>query len=63
MGNTPLDLAYAEEVKEALRKQGGKHSLFYAVEKGKPDLVAKLIKEGADAALTNEVRARTHVKT
>ena len=56
-------MADAEEVKEALRKHGGKHLLFYAVEKGKPDLVAKLIKEGADAALPDKVRARAYVKT
>ena len=61
MGRTPLDLAYAEEVKEALRKHGGKHSLFYAVGKNMPELVAKLIEEGADAPLTNKVRARTYV--
>ena len=62
MGKTPLDYANAEEVKEALRKHGGKHSLFYAVKKDMPELVAKLIEEGADAALTNKVRARTQVK-
>ena len=49
-------------MKEALRKHGGKHSLFYAVTKDMPELVAKLIEEGADAALTNAVRARTYVK-
>ena len=54
--------AGAEEVKEALRKHGGKHSLFYAVEKDMPEMVAKLIEEGADAALTNGVRACTYVK-
>ena len=55
-------MADAEEVKEALRKYGGKHSLFYAVEKDMPEMVAKLIEEGADAALTNAVRARTYVR-
>ena len=55
-------MADAEEVKEALRKHGGKHSLFYAVKKDMPELVAELIEEGADAALTNAVRARTYVK-
>ena len=56
-------MADAEEVKEALRKHGGKHSLFYAVKKDMPELVAELIEEGADAALTDAVRARTYVKT
>ena len=56
-------MADAEEVKEELRKYGGKHSLFYAVEKDMPELVAKLIEEGADAALTNGVRACAYVKT
>ena len=50
-------------MKEALRKHGGKHSLFYAVEKDMPEMVAKLIEEGADAALADTVRARTYVKT
>ena len=51
-GKTPLDWADAEEVKAVLREQGGKHSIFYAAE-GMPELVAELVKEGADAALTN----------
>ena len=55
-------MADAEEVKEELRKHGGKHSLFYAAEKDMPEMVAKLIEEGADAALTNAVRARTYMK-
>jgi len=37
-----------EEVKTALREHGAKHSLFYAAEKGMVELVADLIKEGAD---------------
>ena len=55
-------MADAEEVKEALRKHGGKHSLFYAAEMGMAEVVEELIEEGADAALTNAVRARTQVK-
>ena len=35
-------------MKAALREHGGKHSLFHAAEKGKPELVAELIQEGAD---------------
>ena len=42
------------------REHGGKHSLFYAAEKGMAELVEELIEEGADAALTNAVRARAH---
>jgi hypothetical protein len=38
-GKTPLDLARKEEVKVALREHGGKHSLFYAAEKGMAELV------------------------
>ena len=35
-------------MKAALREHGGKHSLFHAAEKGKSELVAELIQEGAD---------------
>ena len=62
-GKTPLDCAKTDEVKAALCEHGGKHSLFYAVDKDMPELVAKLIEEGADAALTNGVRACAYVKT
>ena len=31
-----------------LREHGGKHSLFYAVEKGSPEMVEELIEKGAD---------------
>jgi hypothetical protein len=41
-------LAKNDEVKTALREHGAKHSLFYAAEKGMVELVADLIKEGAD---------------
>ena len=47
-GKTPLDLARNDEVKTALREHGAKHSLFYAAEKGMVELVADLIKEGAN---------------
>ena len=53
-GKTALDYAKADEVKAALREHGGKHSLFYAVSEGMPELLATLIEEGADAALTDE---------
>ena len=43
-GKTPLDIARTEEVKAALREHGGKHSLFYAAEKGMHEEVAELIK-------------------
>ena len=62
-GKTPLDLASKEEVKVALREHGGKHSLFYAAEKGMAELVEELMEEGADAAITNAVRPRTRAKT
>ena len=52
-GKTPLDYATVEEVKAALREHGGKHSLWHAAAEGMPEVVAELIKEGADAALTN----------
>ena len=48
-GKTPLDWARNEEVKAALREHGAKHSLFHAAEEGILELVAELIKEGADA--------------
>jgi hypothetical protein len=44
-----------EEVKTALRKHGAKHSLFYAAEKGIVELVADLIKEGAEVNEKNHV--------
>ena len=62
-GKTPLDLARTEEVKVALREHGGKHSLFYAAEEGMAELVEELISGGADAAVTNAVRARRRAKT
>ena len=37
-----------EEVKTALREHGAKHSLFYAAKEGMVELVADLIKEGAN---------------
>ena len=40
--------AQTEEVKAVLRKHSGKHSLFFAVVQGVPELVAELIEEGAD---------------
>ena len=58
-GKNPLDYVKAEEMKAALREHGGKHSLFYAAER--PELVAELIKEGADAARTDKVRACTYM--
>ena len=48
-------------MKAALREHGGKHSLFYAGEKGMPELVAEFLKEGADASLTDGVRACAYV--
>ena len=44
-----------EEVKTAMREHGAKHSLFYAAEKGMVELVADLIKEGADVNDKNHV--------
>ena len=52
---TPLDEAEDEEVKAVLREHGGKHSLFGAVENNMPEVVAELIKEGADVNQQNEV--------
>jgi len=45
---TALDVATNDEVKAALRQHGARHSLFYAAEQGMLELVADLIKEGAD---------------
>jgi hypothetical protein len=42
-------------VKAVLRKHGGKHSLFHAVEEGMLEVVAELIKDGADAHEKNRV--------
>ena len=55
MGETPLDWAKNDEVKTALREYGAKHSLFYAAEKGMVEVVADLIKEGADVNEKNQV--------
>ena len=46
--NTALDVATNDEVKAALRQHGARYSLFYAAEEGILELVADLIKEGAD---------------
>ena len=55
-GKTPLDEAQDnEEVKAVLREHGGKHSLFGAVENNMPEVVAELIKEGADVNQQNGV--------
>ena len=58
-GKTPLDYAdfaaLREEVKTALREHGAKHSLFYAAEEGMVELVADLIKEGANVNEKNIV--------
>ena len=54
-GNTPLDDAKTEDVKTALREHGGKHSLFYAIEKGMHEEVAELIKGGADVNFQDRV--------
>ena len=54
-GGTPLDIAETEEVKAALREHGGKHSLFYAIEKGMHEEVPELIKGGADVNFQNAV--------
>jgi len=47
-GQTPLDFAWNDEVKTALREHGAKHSLFYAAGRAMVELVADLIEEGAD---------------
>ena len=54
-GRTPLDIAKTEEVKAALREHGGKHSLFYAIEKGMHEEVSELIKGGADVNFQDRV--------
>jgi ankyrin repeat protein len=51
---TALDVATNDEVKAALRQHGARHSLFYAAEEGMHELVADLIKEGADVNEQNE---------
>jgi hypothetical protein len=48
-------LAKNDEVKTALREHGAKHSLFYAAEKGMVEVVADLIKEGANVNEKNNV--------
>ena len=42
-------------MKAVLRKHGGKHSLFHAAEGGMLEVVAELIKDGADAHEKNQV--------
>ena len=54
-GYTPLDHAQNEEVMAALREHGAKRSLFKAATEGMLELVADLIKEGADVNEKNEV--------
>ena len=54
-GKTPLDYAETEEVEAALREHGGKHSLFYAAEKGLHEEVPEIIKGGADVNFQNRV--------
>ena len=54
-GRTPLDIAKTEEVKAALREHGGKHSLFYAIEKGMHEEVPEIIKGGADVNFQDRV--------
>ena len=54
-GRTPLDIAKTEEVEAALREHGGKHSLFYAAQKGMHEEVPELIKGGADVNFQNTV--------
>ena len=54
-GKTPLDFAKKEEVKDALRQHGGKHSLIGAAEKGMHEEVSELIKGGADVNFQNKV--------
>ena len=50
-----IDEVKKEEVKTALREHGAKHSLFYAAEMGMVELVADLIKEGANVNEKNHV--------
>ena len=54
-GKTPLDYAETEEVEAALREHGGKHSLFYAAQKGMHEEVPEIIKGGADVNFQNRV--------
>ena len=54
-GRTPLDIAKTEEVEAALREHGGKHSLFYAAQKGMHEEVPEIIKGGADVNFQNRV--------
>ena len=54
-GRTPLDYAETEEVEAALREHGGKHSLFYAAEKGMHEEVPEIIKGGADVNFQDRV--------
>jgi hypothetical protein len=54
-GRTPLDIAKTEEVQAALREHGGKHSLFYAAQKGMHEEVPEIIKGGADVNLQDRV--------
>ena len=54
-GKTPLDIAETEEVQAALREHGGKHSLFYAAQKGMHEEVPEIIKGGADVNFQNTV--------
>ena len=54
-GYTPLDYAKTEEVEAALREHGGKHSLFYAAQKGMHEEVPEIIKGGADVNFQNGV--------
>ena len=54
-GGTPLDYAETEEVKAALREHGGKHSLFYAAQKGMHEGVPEIIKGGADVNFQDRV--------
>jgi hypothetical protein len=54
-GRTPLDIAKTEEVQAALREHGGKHSLFYAAQKGMHEEVPEIIKGGADVNFQDRV--------
>ena len=54
-GKTPLDIAKTEEVQAALREHGGKHSLFYAAQKGMHEEVPEIIKGGADVNFQDRV--------
>ena len=53
---SPLDRANTEDVKAALRKHGGRHSLFHAAGEGMLEVAAELIEAGADVvAQQNEL--------